>query len=230
MTTLAGIDVSSLCVRLVRQWTDNDLRELERELAPYINAMRAHFASGVPIPSHLPRTASLCAPITPITDPWQLYAEAEGSVSAEKFHVQEYADYWITAHYSAVPVVILLLKRYPGPLPRLDELCRLCAGEIGAGVGPTRYFQWNLPGFAWAMHTDDEYEGVSARVHVPFYTTPDNLFAWAASLDATPQQWIRAEHLERGRVYLTRVDVPHTAINNHPTDARLHLILDVSST
>ena len=35
-------------------------------------------------------------------------------------------------------------------------------------------------------------------------------------------------HLERGKVYQTKVDVPHTVYNEHPTDGRLHLILDVA--
>jgi hypothetical protein len=191
--------------------------------------MRRHFALGRPLQSHLPNTASLCSPITPITDPWELYREAAGDVRRESFEAEEYDDYWILTHQSAVPVAILLLKTYPGPLPRLGDLCRRSAADVGAAVGGTSYFQWNLPGFSWAMHTDDEYEGVSERVHVPFYTTPENLFAWAATLDATPEQWLLAEHLERGHVYVTRTDVPHTTVNAHPTDARLHLILDVAA-
>jgi hypothetical protein len=35
-------------------------------------------------------------------------------------------------------------------------------------------------------------------------------------------------HLERGRMYETRTDVPHTALNEHPSEGRLHLILDVA--
>jgi hypothetical protein len=229
MNTAAAIDTATLSRRLLLDWTEDDLLSLECELSPYIEAMRRHFTLGRPVQSHLPRTASLCSPITEITNPEELYRKASGTVSGESYEAEEYEDYWLVTHQSAVPVAILLLKRYPGPLPRHDALCRRCGAALGVGVGSTSYFQWNLPGFTWAMHTDDEYEGVSERVHVPFYTNPQNLFVWAATLDATPDQWLLAQYLERGKVYLTRTDVPHTTINDHPSEARLHLILDVAA-
>lgn len=225
----AAFDQATLSRRILLDWTESDLVALERELSPYVEAMRRHFALGRPLQSHLPRTASLCSPITETTDPWELYREAAGSVSREPFEAEEYEDYWLVTHQSAVPVAILLLKRYPGPLPRHQALCRQCAAELGVAVGATSYFQWNLPGFTWAMHTDDEYEGVWERVHVPFYTSPENLFVWAATLDATSKEWLHVQHLERGKVYVTRTDVPHTTVNRHPTEARLHLILDVAA-
>jgi hypothetical protein len=228
-TALAAIDTASLSRRIVLDWTEDDLLALERELSPYINAIRSHFALGRPVQSHLPRTASLCSPITEITDPCELYRDAAGSVSGEAFDAEEYEDYWVLTHQSAVPVAILLLKRYPGPLPQHEALCRRCTAALGKTVGGTSYFQWNLPGFTWAMHTDDEYEGVWERVHVPLYTNPENLFVWAATLDATPDQWLLAQHLERGKIYVARTDVPHTTVNGHPTESRLHLILDVAA-
>jgi hypothetical protein len=85
----------------------------------------------------------------------------------------------------------------------------------------------NLPRFSWDLHTDDEYEAVYSRVHLPLRTTPENLFVWAESRKSRWGDWLLATHLERGRLYQVRTDVPHTVINHHPTDPRLHLILDI---
>jgi hypothetical protein len=222
-------ELDTLCQELAVNWTERDMAELELELAPYIAAVRRHLASKHAIPSHVPGAGSICVPITSITDPEELYREAAGTVSQEQFEVEEFADYWITTHYSTVPVVILLLKQKCEPLEKLADLCLRCSNALGAPVGGNCYFQWNTPGFWWKLHTDDEYEGVSSRVHVPFITTPQNVFAWAPTLDAPRPQWLLERHLERGKVYVTRTDVPHTAMNEHPTDGRLHLIIDVGS-
>jgi hypothetical protein len=224
---MIAIDVGSLCAELEIGWSEADLRELEAEIAPYTDALREHLASGAEIPSHIPGTGSVCVPITHVTDPWELYRDAEGEVSQERFEVFEHPTYWITVHFSTVPVVLLLLKSRVGPLVRLNELCARCAEALGAPVGETRYLQWNLPGFAWTLHTDHDYEGVESRVHVPLVTTPQNLFAWADSLEAKREDWLLSLHLERGRAYMTRTDIPHTALNEHPSEGRLHLILDV---
>ncbi len=226
---MIAIDVGSLCAELRIGWSEADLRELEAEISPYTEALREHLESGAEIPSHIPGTGSVCVPITDVTDPWELFRAAEGDVRNERFEVTEHPRYWITVHFSTVPVVLLLLKSRAGPLNRLQELCARCGALLGAPVGDTRYLQWNLPGFAWTLHTDDVYEGVTSRVHVPLITTPQNLFAWADSLDAKREDWLLAVHLERGRLYQTRVDVPHTALNEHPSAGRLHLILDVGS-
>lgn len=221
--------VDGLCAELSLGWTGRDFDALSQELAPYLVAMEAHFKSGEAVASHIANAASLCAPITEITDPYQLYDTAEGTVSRESFEVKEYPAYWITTHVSTVPVVLLLLKRPPEPLEALTDLCLRCSAATGKRVGDTRYLQWNQPGFSWKLHTDDEYEGVSSRVHVPLVTTPQNLFAWADTLDAPRREWRLTTHLERGKAYHARTDVPHTAINEHPTDGRVHLILDVAS-
>lgn len=231
MTTTTAIAVDSLCRELEIDWTEEDQRLLEAELSPYVRCLFAHQESGVEIPSHIAGASSLCVPITPITHPVELFTAAEGEVKEEPYVAEEYDDYWITVHHSTVPVVILLLKEKQAPLDKLDDLCTRCSREFGYRVGGETgsYFQWNQPGFGWQLHTDDDYEGVSSRVHLPFITTPENVFCWADGLDTPPEDWLLTVHLERGRVYETRVDVPHTAINRHPSEGRLHLILDVTS-
>jgi hypothetical protein len=228
-TAPAGIDIGSLFSELDVGWTAADMAALEAELRPWTAAMLRHLASGERIASHVRGASSLCVPITDVTDPGELYATAAGEVSGESYEVRSYDGYWVTTHVSTVPVVILLLKDRQGPLPVLDDLCARCARALGRPMGETRYFQWNQPGFGWTLHTDDDYEGVDTRVHLPVVTTPENYFAWAATLDAPREEWLLTTHLERGKVYRTRVDVPHTAFNEHPTDGRLHLILDVAA-
>lgn len=223
------IDLDTLFSELQIGWATSDMAALEAELAPWTEAMGRHLGSGERIASHVRGASSLCVPITPVTDPHELYRNAEGEVSCESYEVKEYDDYFVTTHVSTVPVVILLLKTRHWPLPALDALCARCARRLGRPMGETRYFQWNQPGFGWTLHTDDDYEGVDTRVHLPVVTTPQNYFAWAATLDAPRSEWLLETHLERGKVYRTRVDVPHTAFNEHPTDGRLHLILDVAA-
>lgn len=228
MNTATVSDV--LCRELDVAWSDADHRRLNAELRPFVTLITRHVESGAEIPSHLPGTGSICTPITSITDPYELYRDAAGAVNQEQFSVQTFEDYWITTHVSAVPVVILLSKRNFAPFPSLEELCARCTRVLGEPVGSNCYLQCNLPGFAWQLHTDDDYEGVSSRVHVPLITTPQNLFAWAPALDSPRPAWLLELHLEAGHAYVTRTDVPHTAINEHPTDARIHLIIDVGPT
>jgi hypothetical protein len=226
---LDAIDVADLCSELDVGWGARDLEELEADLAPYTGALFRHLGSGDEIASHVPGSGALCVPITDVIDPHQLFAEALGDVGRESFEVRDFGGYFLTVHHSTVPVVMVLLKTRHGPLAKLEELCARSSAELGAPMGQARYLQWNQPGFGWPLHTDDDFDGVATRVHVPLVTTPQNRFAWAPSLDAPRSQWLLETHLERGKVYRTRVDVPHTAWNEHPTDGRLHLILDVAS-
>jgi len=226
---MPAVATESLCFELEIGWSAADERRLYDELRPFVTLVRRHVDGGGPIASHIPGTGSICVPITNITHPDELYRTAEGSVQAEQFVAQDYDDYWLTTHVSTVPVVILLSKRNHAPFPCLSDLCDRCARYLSAPVGPNCYLQCNLPGFAWQLHTDDEYEGVSSRVHVPMITTPQNVFAWAPTFDTVRGQWLMERHLERGHVYLTRTDVPHTAINEHPSEARVHLIIDVGA-
>jgi hypothetical protein len=227
---LARVAVDSLCRELPIGWTESDTVELEREVAPYLRALQHYLDLGKEIPSHIRGTASICVPLTSITEPEDLFANAAGTVAAEPYRVEDYPDYRVTIHFSTVPVVILLLKESHVPLPALECLCALAGQAIGAKVGGDRgsYFQLNLPGFGWTLHTDDEYEGVASRVHLPIVTTPRNIFAWAPCTNSPRCEWLLETFLERSKVYQVRTDVPHTAINAHPSEARLHLILDVT--
>ena len=228
-TTAMAVD--SLCRELEIGWGEADQRELEQELSPYTYALFEHLDSGVEIPSHIAGAGSVCVPITRVTHPRELFEVAEGTVKEEPYIAEEYENYWITVHHSTVPVVILLLKEVHQPLARLTDLFHRCSLDLGYRVGGNNgaYFQWNQPGFGWQLHTDDEYEGVCSRVHIPFITTPNNIFSWAEGLDTPEEDWLLTVHLEHGRVYETRTDVPHTAINRDPDKGRLHLILDVTS-
>jgi hypothetical protein len=224
-----SIDVASLCRELSIGWTADDFAELQNEFAPYLAALSHYVSLGTEIPSHIPGTASICAPITSVTDPEVLFERAAGEVAAEKYRAEEYPDYWITVHFSTVPVVILLMKKDHQPLRKFNELREKCTREVGACVGPDTgsYFQLNLPKFGWTLHTDDEYEGVASRVHVPLITNRHNVFAWAPTLDSPREEWLLETYLEPGKIYEVRTDIPHTAINRDSKDARLHLILDV---
>jgi hypothetical protein len=228
--TPAPPTLGSLCRELAIDWTAADSAELRRQAAGHLAALDHYLALGSEIPSHISGTASICVPITSVTDPVDLFASAAGSVGRESYRVEEYPDYHITVHFSTVPVVILLLKRPSVPLPKLEDLCARAGAAVGARVGGDRgsYFQLNLPKFGWTLHTDDEYEGVASRVHLPVSTTPENIFAWAPRLDSPREDWLLETHLEPDKIYQVRTDVPHTAINRHSAEARLHLILDVT--
>jgi hypothetical protein len=221
------VEVDTLCTELAIGWTETDVLELEADLAPYTDRLFEYLRSGEKIPSHIESSGALCAPITEFTDPYALFESAAGEVAERSFEVKEYPDYWVTTHLSTVPVVMLLLKKLV-PLPKLEDLCARCTKAAGSRVGGNQYLQWNMPGYSWPMHTDHDFEGVESRVHVPLVTTPENIFVWADSIDARREDWVLSLHLERGKVYQTRVDVPHTVFNEHPTAGRLHLILDVA--
>jgi hypothetical protein len=230
------VEIDTLCNQLPVAWTAADQRALEDELSPYVDALRGHLSSGQSVPSHIEGSGCLQAPITEVTDPHQLFHRAaqEGAgVGLTRYEAIEYDDYWITVHPSdtdrqpPVPVVMLLLKRHPGPLPRLADLCARASEAVGARVGGCVFLAWNLPRFHWELHTDDEYEAVYSRVHLPLRTTPENLYVWARDRKSAWGDWLFQQHLEQGKLYHVRVDVPHTVVNNHPNEGRLHLILDV---
>ena len=231
------IDPGTLCRALTLAWSADRLTALEAELAPYLTHLRGHLASGVALPSHIEGSGCLQAPIGEARDPREMFrraAEEGAEVGNREFEVHEYRDYWVTVHPSdsdrvpTIPVVMLLLKRPPRHFPELDRLRAAAAEVVGARVGGCTFLALNLPRFHWDLHTDDEYEAVSSRVHVPLHTTPDNLFVWARTCKSPWGDWLLARHLERGTVYQVRTDVPHTVINNDPCHARLHLIMDVA--
>lgn len=229
-------DPATLCAELPVRWTESDMAEIERDLRPYTAMFQAHLETGHGVPCHIEGSGCLQAPITAINDPDELFRDAAAGgagVGSVRYEVREYPGYWMTIHPSdterrpPVPVVMLLLKRPSWPLAKLEELRARCAEVVGARVGLSIFLACNLPRFSWDLHTDDEYEAVCSRVHLPLRTTRENLFVWAESRRSRWGDWLRAAHLERGRLYQVRTDVPHTVINDHPTDPRMHLILDV---
>ncbi|HVE86125.1 MAG TPA: hypothetical protein VND93_24885 [Myxococcales bacterium] len=230
------VDPATLCTELPVRWTEDDMAAIERELRPYTAMFEGHLGTGDGVPCHIPGSGCLQAPVTSIADPHQLFQDAAAGgagVGSVRYEVREYPDYWMTIHPSdtdrqpPVPVPMLLLKRPRWPLPALEELRARCAEVVGARVGLSMFLACNLPRFSWDLHTDDEYEAVCSRVHLPLRTTKENLFVWAESRRSAWGDWLLATHLEKGRLYQVRTDVPHTVINRHPTDPRLHLILDI---
>lgn len=222
-------DLDSLLTELDLDWDEASVRALKEELRPWTEALYDLVESGESLPSHVPGAFAVAVPIGPITDPQELFNATDGDVQGHDFTITDRGFYWVTIHHSTVPVVMIVLKEVPDSLPRLEDLCRRCEEIVGAPVGgPTgMYLQWNQAGFHWQLHTDDEWEGVARRIHVPLDTSPQSWFAFADRLDREYGDWVLCRHLPRGGVYLTRVDVPHTAGNDHPRDGRLHLILDV---
>ena len=145
---------------------------------------------------------------------------------------EEYEEFWVTVHYpNPEPVVTLLPKRLPGTPQKLIDLCEECSRLLGAAVGGSdgMFLAWLLPGFSWAMHTDHDnlYEQIAARIHVPLNTNPESLYVWGRKNEEGKEEWLLVKHLEAGQAHYVRVDVPHTVVNRHPTESRLHLILDV---
>jgi hypothetical protein len=210
-------------------WTRGDYQALAEELSPYLRWIRAFLASGDEIPSHIENSGSIAVPIGESTTPQALFAAlGEGA----RFSMREYAEYWVTVHYpNPEPVVTLLPKVLPGVGEKLLELCSRCSLGLGAPVGGAggMFLGWLLPGFSWAMHTDHDnlFEQIATRVHVPLITAPESLWVWGRKDGTGREEWLLSTHLCPESVHVVRVDVPHTVVNRHPTEPRLHLILDV---
>lgn len=210
-------------------WGAEDARELRQALEPYINWIQKYLRSGEDFPTHIEGSGSIAVPIGDSTTPEDLFATLGDGVS---FSVREYDEFWITVHYpNPEPVVTLLPKVLPGTPAKLTELCAKCTRALGVPVGGASgmFLAWLLPGFSWAMHTDHDnaYEQIATRVHVPIITTPQSLYVWGRKREGQEDEWLVTSHLEAGKIYHVRVDVPHTVVNQHATEPRLHLILDV---
>jgi hypothetical protein len=210
-------------------WTAADFSRLETDLAPYLRWIRSFLESGDPLPSHIAGSGSIAVPVNDPTTPEDLFAALGEGV---RFECREYPNYWVTVHYpNPEPVVTLVPKVLPGVPASLTDLCRSCSEELGATVGGVggMFLAYLLPGFCWAMHTDHDnlYEQTAARVHVPIITSPLSEYVWGRKLPDGREDWRLRVHLPAGAVHYVRVDVPHTVVNQHPTEPRLHLILDV---
>lgn len=212
------------------EWTAEDARQLRLALDPYIDWIQKFQRSGEDFPTHIPGSGSIAVPIGESTNPDDLFATLGEGVT---FNVREYEEFWVTVHYpNPEPVVTLLPKVLPGAPEKLLELCEKCTRALGAPVGGVggMFLAWLLPGFSWAMHTDHDnlYEQIATRVHVPIITTPQSLYVWGRKGEGgRDDEWLVTSHLEAGKVYHVRVDVPHTVVNQHDAVPRLHLILDV---
>lgn len=211
------------------EWTGKDARQLRLALDPYIEWIQKFLRFGEDFPTHIAGSGSIAVPIGDSTTPDDLFAALGEGVS---FEVREYEEFWVTVHYpNPEPVVTLLPKVLPGAPEKLLELCEKCTRALGAPVGGAdgMFLAWLLPGFSWAMHTDHDnaYEQIATRVHVPIITTPQSLYVWGRKGEGREDEWLVTSHLEAGKVYHVRVDVPHTVVNQHDTMSRLHLILDV---
>jgi len=222
-------DVDYLQQEMSLDWTADDTRQLIDGLSPYINWIKKFLGSGQEFATHIPGSGSIAVPIGETTTPDALFAALGDGV---KFSMREYPAFWITVHYpNPEPVVTLIPKVLPGTPEKLDELCAKCTQALGRRVGGIggMFLAWLLPGFSWAMHTDHDnaYEQISTRVHVPLITNPQSLYVWGRKHEGRPDEWLVTTHLEAGKIYHVRVDVPHTVVNGHDTEPRLHLILDV---
>lgn len=210
-------------------WSEEDARQLRLALDPYIEWIQKFLRSGEDFPTHIEGSGSIAVPIGDSTNPDDLFATLGDGVT---FSVREYEEFWITVHYpNPEPVVTLLPKVLPGAPEKLMELCEKCTRSLGTPVGGIggMFLAWLLPGFSWAMHTDHDnaYEQIATRVHVPIITTPESLYVWGRKRAGQEDEWLVTSHLEAGKIYHVRVDVPHTVVNQHGTEPRLHLILDV---
>ena len=210
-------------------WTDEDARQLQESLEPYLQWIYKFLKSGEDFPTHIKNSGSIAVPIGITVTPDELFATLGSGVT---FNVREHEEFWITVHYpNPEPVVTLLPKVLPGAPDKVLELCARCSDALGVKVGGIggMFLAWLLPGFSWAMHTDHDnaYEQIAQRVHVPILTNPQSIYVWGRKRPGQADDWLVTSHLEAGKIYLVRVDVPHTVVNEHDTLPRLHLILDV---
>jgi len=224
-----AVRLADVCREVATGWAPEDYRRLREELSTYTMWVGEFLRSGEALPSHIEGSGGIAVPICKEVTPEQLFAVLGESV---RYQVREYRDYWVTVHYpNPQPVVTLLPKALPGPPRKLEELCARCGELLGVPVGGPdgMFLAWLLPGFSWAMHTDHDnaYELVATRVHVPLITNPQSLYVWGHRRQDGGEVWEVCEHLEAGKAYRVRVDVPHTVVNRHATEPRLHLILDV---
>ena len=222
-------DLDYLQQEMAIEWTDEDTRQLTDSLEPYLDWIRKFLQSGEDFPTHIENSGSIAVPIGNTTTPDDIFASLGEGVS---FSVREYEEFWITVHYpNPEPVVTLLPKVLPGAPDKVMELCAKCSDALGVKVGGIdgMFLAWLLPGFSWAMHTDHDnaYEKIATRVHVPILTNPQSLYVWGRKREGREDEWLVTSHLEAGKIYHVRVDVPHTVVNEHDTLPRLHLILDV---
>lgn len=221
--------LEDVCREMKLDWTGDDHAELMAELEPYQEWIATFLSSGEELPSHIESSGSIALPIQDSTTPADLFATLGSNV---RFSVKEYEKFWITVHYpNPEPVVTLLPKLLPGVPHKLVELCNKCSEHLGiptGGIGGM-FLAYLLPGFSWAMHTDHDnlYEQIASRVHMPLITNRDCLYVWGDRDELGRERWLVTTHLEEGKIYYVRVDVPHTVVNNHATLPRLHLILDV---
>lgn len=223
------LNLENLSRELRLGWSDSDQAQLMAEFEPYIDWIETFLSSGEDFPSHIENSGSIAIPIAETTTPAELFAALGSGVH---FTVKEHDRFWITVHYpNPEPVVTLLPKALPGIPRKLIELCDRCTEYLGLPTGGPggMFLAYLLPGFSWAMHTDHDnlYEQIASRVHVPLITNPDSLYVWGRIDGSRKEHWLVTTHLEQGKVYHVRVDVPHTVVNNHSSVARLHLILDV---
>lgn len=212
------------------EWTEEDARQLRLALDPYVAWIQKYLSSGEYFPTHIEGSGSIAVPVGESTNPDDLFATLGEGVS---FEVREFEEFWVTVHYpNPEPVVTLLPKVLPGAPEKVLELCEKCTRSLGVRVGSSdgMFLAWLLPGFSWAMHTDHDnaYEKIATRVHVPIITTPRSLYVWGRKGEGGREdEWLVTSHLEAGKVYHVRVDVPHTVVNQDDKTSRLHLILDV---
>lgn len=225
---LSATDFADVHTILDTPWQPRQQCELEDSLAPYMAHLYELMRSGVQLKTHIPEAFSIALPICETVDPESLFATL-GDVDYES---KEYESFWLTTHYpNPEPVVTLIPKQLPGQPEPLVRLCELLSESLECAVGGSdgAFLACLSAGFSWAMHTDDDnsYELVRRRIHVPLRTNPQNIMIWGGWDEAGKEIYVRSEHLERGFLHAVRVDIPHTVINRHFWQPRIHLIIDV---
>ena len=129
------------------EWTDEDARQLEESLNPYLEWIDKFLKSGEDFPTHIENSGSIAVPIGSTVTPDELFATLGSGVS---FSVREHEEFWITVHYpNPEPVVTLLPKVLPGAPDKVMELCTKCSDALGVKVGGIggMFLAWLLPGF-----------------------------------------------------------------------------------
>ena len=223
------IDLAEVTREIRFGWSSGEYDELRAGLATYLDWIGTYLESGDDLPSHVEGSGSIAVPIGETVHPDELFAALGEGVS---FDCSEYDEYWVTVHYpNPEPVVTLIPKQLPGTPAKLDELCRRIGEQLGVPVGGVggMFLAYLLPGFYWAMHTDHDNkdEQTLARIQVPLITNPEAVFVWGRIHPGRREEWLVEKHLQADSAHYVRVDVPHTVINRHASEPRLHMILDV---
>jgi len=94
------------------------------------------------------------------------------------------------------------------------------------------YVRWRIlcikPRQTYSIHNDGWRQGYkNKRLHIPVITNPDAfLVFYESKLVGNGTQRIEHHNLKVGEIYEVDTTGPHTAVNYHPTEERIHIVAE----